>query len=782
MAQTLKAAAVPVSFRRERERDRVAEACSLAGDIPSHRRLRLRTVARWKLNDIGPNAVQERVSWWVSKTQNLLNDVTSPLVKKGQSVGDDDGDQSDSQHMDELFTVDQTMHRHTLNGPLSLPAIVSVEQFSRMNGLTGQKMQEIFDTLVPPPLSSNARYLVEYCCFRFLSRDSSEFHPSLKEPAFQRLVFLTMLAWESPYSKEGDEWDYASEKPSFQGRFVGEDAFVRIAPAITGVADRATVHSLFKSLAATGQGISLAIWLTYIQELVKVHEGRRSYQPREYPKLSSERLLCVASSRKGPVLKWENNFAWPGKLTLTDKALYFEPVGLAGRKEVMRLDLTGDSLCVEKAKVGPLGSALFDSAVCVSSGSGLDTWIMEFVDLGGELRRDVWHAIISEVIALHAFLRDFEPEEDDESLLHVFGAKKGKEKAIGSASNCIARLQALQVMRKLPDDPVKLAQFSYLWHVPYGDIVCQALAVNFWGGPLVTIVAGTTYKPGRKSPEEFLESIDHAYDIDGSIYLNRWMKSPSWVSTASINFWKNSALRQGLVLSKHLAVADLTLVERAAKTCRKKYQVVETTQATIDAATIKGIPSNIDLFKELMLPLTITATNFEKLRRWEQPHLTVSFLAIASMLILRNLLPYLLPVSLMILATGMLTLKGLWQQGRLGRSFGKVTIRDQPPSNTIQKIIAVKDAMHDMESYLQNVNVGLLKLRTIVLSGHPQMTTEVALVFLALATVLLVVPFKFVLVFLLFDLFTRELQFRREMEKEQSRKQRQKGIRIDKLM
>ena len=78
------------------------------------------------------------------------------------------------------------------------------------------------------------------------------------------------------------------------------------------------------------------------------------------------------------------------------------------------------------------------------------------------------------------------------------------------------------------------------------------------------------------------------------------------------------------------------------------------------------------------------------------------------------------PVMLMILAVGMLTVRGLKEQGRLGRSFGKVTIRDQPPSNTIQKIIAVKDAMRDVENFLQQVNVSLLKIRAIFLSGHPQ--------------------------------------------------------------
>lgn len=49
-----------------------------------------------------------------------------------------------------------------------------------MNGLTGQKMQKIFKALVPESVYNDPRYLVEYCCFRFLSRNSVEFHPSLK--------------------------------------------------------------------------------------------------------------------------------------------------------------------------------------------------------------------------------------------------------------------------------------------------------------------------------------------------------------------------------------------------------------------------------------------------------------------------------------------------------------------------------------------------------------------------------------------------------------------------
>ncbi|KAL9368314.1 hypothetical protein Peur_039513 [Populus x canadensis] len=721
---------------------------------------------KWKINDIDPNAVQERLNSWFSKTQNFLNGVTlnltSPLVKSGDSGKPDNGATVDAQQLEEIFMAEQTIHSSTPNGILSVPAIVSIEQFSRMNGLTGYKSQKIFKALVNESVNNDARNLVEYCCFRFLSRDNSAIHPCLKEPAFQRLIFITMHAWENPYRKEND-----SEKASFQGMLVGEEAFARIAPAISGIADRSTVHNLFRALAGDQQGISLGTWVTYVDELLKVHGARKSYGTRESTWISDEKILCIGSSKKRPVVKWENNMAWPGKVILTDKAIYFEAFDLRGRKDSTRLDLTAKKMQVEKTKVGPFGVVLFDSAVSISSGPKSETWVLEFVDLGGELRRDVWHAFINEVISLHKFICEFGPEEGDQSINQVYGAQKGKERATTSAINSIARLQALQFTKKLLDDPIKLVQFSYLQNVPYGDIVYQTLAVNYWGGALVKKYTDTDYRPSQVAgpSEEVLEISNHVYDIDGSVYLQKWKRSPSWESSASINFWKNSSINQGMVLSKNLVVADVPLIERAAMTCKEKCQLVEITQATIDAATLKGIPSNIDLFKELMLPLTMIAKKFERLRRWDEPHLTISFLAFSYLIIFRNLLPYIFPMMLMVLAAAMLTLKGLKDQGRLGRLFGKVTIRDQPPSNTIQKIIAVRDAMQDVENYLQNMNVTLLKLRTIVLAGYPQITTEVALVLFSSAAILLFVPFKYVAACLIFDLFTRELEFRREMAK-----------------
>ncbi|KAK7412070.1 hypothetical protein VNO78_03516 [Psophocarpus tetragonolobus] len=714
---------------------------------------------KWKLNDISTGYIQERLNVLMSRTQNFLNEVTFPLAKPGQSRKPVPENDYGFQVMEDILMIEQTINRRTPCGVLSLAAVICIEQFSRMNGLTGKKMQKIFEALVPESVYNDARNLVEYCCFRFLSRDGSDIHPSLQDPAFQRLIFITMLAWENPYT--GDLSNNA-EKASLQNKLVTEEAFVRIAPAISGVVDRATVHNLFKALADDQDGISVSSWLNYINEFVKVRQKQISYQIPEFPQLSQERILCIGSNSKRPVLKWENNMAWPGKLTLTDKAIYFEAVGILGKKRTMRLDLTHDGLQIEKAKVGPLGSALFDSAVSVSSGSELNQWVLEFIDLGGEMRRDVWHAFISEVITLHRFIRKYGPDDSDELLSNVYGARKGKDRATTAAINGIVRLQALQYLRKLLDDPTKLVQFSYLQNAPLGDIVLQTLAVNYWGGPLVTGFVKTRNRPETQPSDEIADSRNHVFDIDGSVYLQKWMKSPSWGSSTSTNFWKNTSVK-GLILNKNLVVADLSLTERAAKTCKQKYYVVEKTQATIDAATLQGIPSNIDLFKELMFPFALIVKNFEKLRHWEEPHLTLAFLGLTYSIIYRNLLSYVFPTMLMILAVGMLTIRALKEQGRLGRSFGEVTIRDQPPSNTIQKLIAVKDAMRDVENFLQQVNVSLLKIRSILLSGHPQITTEVALVLISSATILLIVPFKYIFSFLLLDMFTRELEFRREM-------------------
>ena len=54
-------------------------------------------------------------------------------------------------------------------------------------------MQKIFRALVPETVYNDARNLVEYCCFRFLSRDSSDIHPCLKVCRFSISILHPFL-------------------------------------------------------------------------------------------------------------------------------------------------------------------------------------------------------------------------------------------------------------------------------------------------------------------------------------------------------------------------------------------------------------------------------------------------------------------------------------------------------------------------------------------------------------------------------------------------------------
>lgn len=75
------------------------------------------------------DSVQESLNQWLSKTQNFLHEVTSPLVK---TVNDRRSTLRDhAEDVDEIFLSEQTVDRKTPNGDLSLAAILSIEQFSR---------------------------------------------------------------------------------------------------------------------------------------------------------------------------------------------------------------------------------------------------------------------------------------------------------------------------------------------------------------------------------------------------------------------------------------------------------------------------------------------------------------------------------------------------------------------------------------------------------------------------------------------------------------------------
>lgn len=685
-----------------------------------------------------------------------------PFPKKSSRRVSNEEDQEKHAELDFPFVFDRTFDASTPRGDLSAAAISCIEQFSRLNGHTGRRTIQRFYSECPVSIQNEARHLVEYCCFKYLSECRTEFHPQLKDTAFRRLIFITMLAWQEPYAS-AQYYGPENEK------IVGEKAFSRIAPAVSGVADRPTAHHLFEALTTGKEGLSFSVWDTYLSELVRVHEERLRHKVDEGSTLSleaDESVICVGSDKRQPVQMWNsNNIAWPGRLTLTERALYFEPNGMFQHQQAVKLDLTRGHGSVERQKVGPFGVPVFDSAISVTSDAKSEPWILEFVDFSGDGRREVWFAFLDELLSAYSFISEYGPAVDDPLLHHVHGSEHGSKRALLSAINGIARVQAVQsTLGRLLEYPGRLLQFSSLKNAPCGDLVKQALAVGFWGGHFDANHKDSKRLSGDNSyiADTFGTGL-HVINVDGSVYPQRWMKSSTWESPTSSSFWKQKAGGKGLILGRHLVVGDLTYAERAVKAFKDQSQMLERTKATIDGALVKGIPSNIDLLKELMLPFTVLSISIRKLQKWEHPPSTVVFLAVCSLVLYKSWLKYFVPVILLTTAVLVFTLHNLKSQDRLGDSFGRVVIMEQPPSNTLQKIIALKEALAELEIQIQKANIALLKLRNLALAGHPQGRNMVALGLFTAALTLMFVPFRYVCVFVLLDQFTCELEFRREM-------------------
>jgi hypothetical protein len=69
-----------------------------------------------------------------------------------------------------------------------------------------------------------------------------------------------------------------------------------------------------------------------------------------------------------PVLQHIGVSTWPGRLTLTDHAFYFEATGVVSYDKAKKFDLSADLKHVVKPDLtGPWGARLFDKAVMYKS-------------------------------------------------------------------------------------------------------------------------------------------------------------------------------------------------------------------------------------------------------------------------------------------------------------------------------------------------------------------------------------------------------------------------------
>eukprot|EP00850_Spirogloea_muscicola_P009235 SM000051S17595 [mRNA] locus=s51:637032:640314:+ [translate_table: standard] len=126
-------------------------------------------------------------------------------------------------------------------------------------------------------------------------------------------------------------------------------------------------------------------------------------------------------------------------------------------------------------------------------------WVIDFVEYTSHQLRDCWMAEISEVLSVHAFVRehwkggrtsttsDADIDEAGSSIgaAHLSGDywdDDGVKEAVALAAAGVTSLQAaMAVLGRLPSEPDRLLPYTWASRVPQGNLVELALAVAIWG-------------------------------------------------------------------------------------------------------------------------------------------------------------------------------------------------------------------------------------------------------------------------------------------------------------
>ncbi|CAL1401855.1 unnamed protein product [Linum trigynum] len=618
---------------------------------------------------------------------------------------------------------------------LSPLANVVVRRCSKILETSPTGLQESFNAEASDSIKHPSRYarnFLEYCCFRTLAV-SIQVVGHLGDKKFRRLAYDMMLAWEAP-AASSQPLPNADEDPT-----VGLDAFSRIAPAVPLIANVVISENLFQVLTvSTDDRLQFSIFDKYLSGLERAVKRMKSQSDSsllaDVRSAKRERILEVDGTvTTQPVLEHVGVSTWPGRLTLTDHALYFEALRVVSYETPKVYDLSEDLKQVVKPELtGPWGTRLFDKAVFYSSNSLSEPAILEFPELKGHTRRDYWLAIIREILLVHKFIKKFQ----------ILGVTR--DEALSKAVLGILRLQAIQELSSVDlvchDD---ILMFNLCEQLPGGDLILRTLA------------------------NMSLVELSNQHKHGGRMYS---ASSLAMVSGLGFVFGTTSSDPNvtALVVGE-VAVGEMGCLEKSVRESKDSYKKVVVAQATVDGVKVDGLDTNLAVMKDILLPVLEVGKWLLSLLYWDAPKKSFLFCLFFSYVIWRDWLGYASGLMFASLAVFMLLTRFL----NRGQPVNELKVIAPPPMNTMEQLLAVQNAISQVEQLIQDGNIGLLKVRALLLSVFPQASDKFAAALLGMGLVLAIMPLKLVLLLGFLEVSTRHSPSRKESSERCARRMRE---------
>ncbi|XP_057778866.1 uncharacterized protein LOC130997543 [Salvia miltiorrhiza] len=604
-------------------------------------------------------------------------------------------------------------------------------------GTCAQKLDSSVDHLIQefergwkPEMDSYSKKLVEFCCTKALALLCGTIDETISNGSFSRFTFDMMLAWEMPSStdEESHSESMAKEKeerkvPAVTNKIqddvsifytdlmpllvdrepsAGEDAFVWLGTLVPLVVDIVNGRFTYDTLTApTANRLHFPAYDKFLKEIQRcIKHLQKQDTPAGVELADDEFILHVegtASSNR--VVRHIGGTSWPGRLTLTNYALYFEASGIVSYEDALKLDLSKDvQHSVKPTATGPWGAPLFDKAIVYESSELQEGVIIEFPEMTSATRRDHWFALVEEIMLLHQFLLKFKVKSE----LQVW--ELHARTILG-----IIRLHAAREMLRIsPPEPKSFLIFSLLNELPKGDYILQELSDS-----VKTITGGN---PCSAS----------------SILRNLNVSQPCIPCLEPKQITGDTGMVQP---------ESLSLLEDAINQSREEAKEVDVAKASAEGIKEEGISESAQVLMGLLNPVGSLATRGQRVLQWERP-MTTSILVLSSLIVIYKEWagPAISALLLWMVAT-MLQVR----RRRIPEKHNKIVICAGSDQSAMESIVTAQQGLRTVHETMKQTNIALLKIWSILTSEAPKHTNTVMVATSCCAAILAVIPFKYIL-------------------------------------
>ncbi|KAK1581722.1 hypothetical protein Q3G72_008439 [Acer saccharum] len=611
---------------------------------------------------------------------------------------------------------------------------------------------EEFEAEWKPEIGGYSRKFVEYCSTKALIDMCRNIEEKMSDGSFSRVTFDMMVAWEMlsceyeeahtecvgkekedgrrplKVSSEQDEVSlfYTDLMPLLADHkhSVGEDAFVWLAMLVPLVADVVNGRFTFETLTApTGNRLHFPAYDIFLKEIDKcIKHLQNQATPKGVELADDEYILHVegtASSQR--VVRHIGKTSWPGRLTLTNYALYFEASGAVTYEDAIKIDLSKDiEHSFKPTATGPWGAPLFDKAIVYESPELSEGIVLEFPELTSSTRRGHWLALTKEIMLMHQFLLKYEVE-------CPIQAWEMHARTILS----IIRLHAAREMLRIsPPDPMKFLIFALFDELPKGDYVLSELADSL-----------KKVKPGHSCSGS---SILRSMNLSQSIF--------SGVETKEA------------VGDKLNPMADSpTSLETAINQTREEAKEIDIAKSTTEGLKDEGIGDSALVFMELLKPLKGVVPWFQEIISWKKPITTIAVIAATLQIVYNEWVGKAIAACLLWGVLRMLRAR----RERLQDKYNEIVISTASDKTTMENLVSAQYGLITVHEILQAINIAILKLWSILVSKARKHADITMLAMSAAAILLAMIPFKFIIMAGVFYVFIMNSKIGKLMENDQ---------------